>query len=215
MAAAWPSSSAPAREGRAKSTGQRANAGRASQASALAGERPSGNGSTRTESPGGWKAASHYNLGVDEHALRVLEYDKVLARLAKLASFAGGHDMALALRPSPDFEEVLRRQRLLAEAIQLRRLRTPLNLLSASDVRPAVEKAALGGMLDPHQLLEVSATQQVAEGLKAAVARHEGTMPLLASMTSAIAERRSLVTEINRSIDQRGEVSDNASPTWD
>ncbi|HEY7270569.1 MAG TPA: endonuclease MutS2, partial [Dehalococcoidia bacterium] len=150
---------------------------------------------------------------MDEHALRVLEYDKVLSRLSKLASFAGGRDLALELRPSSDYAEVLRRQRLLAESIRLRRLRTPLNLTSAVDVRPALEKAGLGGVLETHQLLEISATQQVAEALKEAVLRHAGTMPLLAELTASIADRRELLREIGRSVDQRGELSDNASPT--
>ncbi|HXH22879.1 MAG TPA: endonuclease MutS2 [Dehalococcoidia bacterium] len=149
---------------------------------------------------------------MDEHALRVLEYDKVIDRLAKLTSFAGGRDLALALQPSPDFDEVLRRQRLLAEAIRLRRLRTPLNLTSASDVRPAVEKAALGGVLDTHQLLEIANTQQVAETVRAATARHESDMPLLWGLGQSIVELRNLVAEILKAIDQRGEVLASASP---
>jgi DNA mismatch repair protein MutS2 len=149
---------------------------------------------------------------MDEHALRVLEFDKVLARLAKLTSFSAGRDLALALRPSPDYDEVVRRQRLLAEAIRLRRRRTPLNLTGAADVRPALEKAALGGVLDAQQLLEIAATQQVAEGFKAALARHAADLPLLAEMAASVAERRDVVAEINRAVDKRGEVTDAASP---
>lgn len=149
---------------------------------------------------------------MDEHALRVLEYDKVLSRLAKLTSFSAGHDLALALRPSSEYDEVLKRQRLLSEAIRLRRLRTPLNLSSASDVRGPLEKAALGGVLDPHSLLEVATTQQIAETFKHAVLRHEGAMPMLHALGAAVSERRSLVGEILRAIDQRGEVLDSASP---
>jgi DNA mismatch repair protein MutS2 len=150
---------------------------------------------------------------VDEHALRVLEYDKILLRLSKLTSFAGGRDLALERRPSPDYDEVLRRQSLLAEAIRLRQLRTPLNLTSASEVRPALEKAALGGALDAHQLLEITATEQVAESFKAAVARQASALPLLAQKAESISERRNLVGEISRSIDQRAEVTDAASPS--
>jgi DNA mismatch repair protein MutS2 len=149
---------------------------------------------------------------VDEHALRVLEYDKILERLAKLASFAGGRDLVLSLQPSPDYDEVLRRQRLLAEAMRLRRLRTPLNLTSASDIGAAVDKAALGGMLDTHQLLEVATTQQVAETVRAATARHESDMPLLSALGQSVLERRNVVAEILRAVDQRGEVLASASP---
>jgi dsDNA-specific endonuclease/ATPase MutS2 len=57
---------------------------------------------------------------MDEHALRVLEFDKVLARLAHLASFSAGQELALDLRPSPSYEEALERQHTLAEALRLR-----------------------------------------------------------------------------------------------
>jgi len=153
-----------------------------------------------------------YNRRVDEHALRVLEYDKVVDHVAKLTSFSGGRDLALALRPSPDYDEVLRRQRLLAEAIRLRRLRTPLNLSSAADVRPALDKAALAGMLDTHQLVDIATTQQIAENLKASVVRYQGTLPLLYALGEAIAERHNLVGEITRAIDQHAEVLASASP---
>jgi DNA mismatch repair protein MutS2 len=149
---------------------------------------------------------------MDEHALGVLEFDKVLARLAKLASFSAGRDLALALRPSPDYDEVLHRQRLLAEAIRLRQLHTSLNLSSAVDVRPGLEKAALGGVLDSQQLLDIAATQQVAEGFKAAFTRHGADMPLLAEMAASVADCREVVAEISRAVDKRGEITDAASP---
>src|SRR5690242_19646278 len=65
---------------------------------------------------------------VDSHALRVLEFDKIRSRLAGLTSFGAGRDLALALEPTPDFQEALVRQRRLAEAIHLRALRAPLNI---------------------------------------------------------------------------------------
>ena len=85
---------------------------------------------------------------MDEHALRVLEFDKVLARLAALTSFSGSRELALSLTPSPVYREVVERQEVLAEAMRIRAARLPLNLNSALDVRPALEKAGLGGALD-------------------------------------------------------------------
>src|SRR5688572_15911999 len=96
---------------------------------------------------GGEVFALQFTL-MDEHALRVLEFDKVLARLANLTAFSAGRDLALALQPSPSYVDVLERQRTLAEAMRLREMRLALNLNSAVDVRQALEKAALGGALD-------------------------------------------------------------------
>lgn len=148
---------------------------------------------------------------MDEHAFRVLEFDKVIARLAQLTSFSAGRERAEALRPSAEFTDVLRRQELLSEAIRLRQLRVQLNLNGAGDVRPAAEKAALGGVLDTRDLLAVAATQQAAHLVKAVLTRASSSVPLLAELGSLLVELPALVEEISRSIDPRGDVSNNAS----
>jgi DNA mismatch repair protein MutS2 len=149
---------------------------------------------------------------VDDHALRVLEFDKVLVRLARLTSFSAGHELALSLRPSSNYETVLDRQHHLLEAIRLREFRAPLNLTSAVDVRPALEKAALGGSLDPQELLAVATTQKVAQQVKGALGRVSSTLQRLGALGRGITDRPEVVNEIGRAIDLRGEVLDGASP---
>jgi DNA mismatch repair protein MutS2 len=149
---------------------------------------------------------------VDEHALRVLEFDKVLSRLARLTAFAGGRDLALAVRPATDHDSVLERQRRLAEAIRLRSFRPALNLNSAMDIRPALAKAGLGGSLDAQELLAVAATQRVARQAHAALSRLGPTLPRLGKMAAALHELPAVVDEISKAIDVRGEVLDSASP---
>ncbi len=148
---------------------------------------------------------------MDEHALRVLEFDKVLARLAALTSFSAGRDLALALQPTPFYDEALERQRVLAEARRIRAMRTPLNLNSAIDVRPALEKAELGGSLDGQELLAVAATQRVAQQAHATLTRIANTLPRLGALGASLIERQQVVDEIGKSIDQRGELLDGAS----
>ena len=149
---------------------------------------------------------------MDEHALRVLEYGKVLARLATLTSFSGGHDLALALTPSPDYREVIERQYVLAEAVRLRAARLPLNLNSALDVRPALDKAALGGALDGQELLAVASTQKVAQQARGVLTRVATQYPRLGGLGEDLIEHEQVVAEIGAALDQRGEVVDGASP---
>ena len=59
---------------------------------------------------------------MDEHTLRILEFDKILARLARHTSFSAGRELALALKPSTDRHEVIRRQRITGEAARFREL---------------------------------------------------------------------------------------------
>jgi DNA mismatch repair protein MutS2 len=148
---------------------------------------------------------------MDEHALRVLEYDKVLARLAHLTSFSAGQDLALELRPSPSYEEALERQHTLAEALRLREMRSPLSLAGAVDVRQALEKAALGGQLDGQELLAISATQRVAQQAAATLTRFAPSLPRLGYLGSRFVDQPAVVDEIASAIDARGDVVDSAS----
>src|SRR5512146_2274527 len=148
---------------------------------------------------------------MDEHALRVLEFDKVLARLAALTSFSAGRDLALALQPTPFYDEALERQRVLAEARRIRAMRTPLNLNSAIDVRPALEKAELGGSLDGQELLAVAVTQRVAQQAHATLTRIANVLPRVGALGGSLVERQQVVDEIGKAVDQRGEIVDGAS----
>src|SRR5512134_2927431 len=103
---------------------------------------------------------------MDDKALRTLEFDKVLARLATLTAFAPSRELALALRPSADHGEAVRRQRETAEARRLLRNRPNLSIGGARDVRDSVERAALGGVLEPGELLDIRNTLGAVRSLR-------------------------------------------------
>ena len=83
-----------------------------------------------------------YTLPMDAHALRTLEFPKILDRLARHAAFSAGKELALALTPSTDIREVVRRQRHTAEARRLMQLKPRTGLQGSHDVRPLAEKAS-------------------------------------------------------------------------
>ena len=149
---------------------------------------------------------------MDEHTLRILEFDKILARLARHTSFSAGRELALALKPSTDRHEVIRRQRLTGEAARLRELHPRANLGGVHEVRAQADKAARGGVLQPAELLDIASTQDAAERLRAAITRFREDIPLLAALSSRFEPLPELVAEITRSIDERAEVTDAASP---
>lgn len=149
---------------------------------------------------------------MDDHALRTLEFDKILARLARHTAFSAGRERALALTPSPEYREVVRRQRETAEARRLLQMKPRTGLPGAHDVRPLAAKAARGGVLPPEELLQVASTLECARDLKHSIARLEESLPLLADTVSVIEPLSRLIDEINRCIDQRAEITDQASP---
>ena len=150
---------------------------------------------------------------MNEKAQLTLEFDKIIARLADLTSFAVGRERALALTPSSDYDEVLRRQRLTAEARHLRELKPNVGLGGARDIRGPVQKAALGGVLEPGELLDVLSTVQSARSLRGNLTRLSLQLPLLADIAKTMEDLGDLIAEIGGSINPRGEVVDSASPS--
>ena len=157
---------------------------------------------------------------MDEHSLRVLEFEKVLARLADHTSFSAGRELALNLRPATNRDEVVRRQRLTAEARRLYELQPRVGLGGVHDVRALADKAGLGAALQPSELLDVASTLGSAGELRSAILRFRpdekqqgrDELPLLSELASEMEPLPELVAEISRSIDQRAEVTDAASP---
>ncbi len=148
---------------------------------------------------------------MDAHALRTLEFDKIRDRLARHTSFSVGRELALELEPSPEYREVVRRQRETAEARRLLALKPRTGLGGAHDVRPLAEKASRGGLLDPNDLLNIATTLECAHDLKTSVQRLED-LPLLKETVDLIEPMARTIENINRCVNQRAEVTDQASP---
>src|SRR6185312_261797 len=91
-------------------------------------------------------------------AVDILEFDQIRQQLARHTSFSAGRELALSLEPTNDFAEAVRRQAATAEALKLPGLRPGLHLGGVHDVRPAVERANVGGILGPEELLDVAST---------------------------------------------------------
>ncbi|HEX3244096.1 MAG TPA: endonuclease MutS2, partial [Chloroflexota bacterium] len=142
---------------------------------------------------------------------RTLELPKVLGMLAGHTSFAAGRELAVVLEPSDDTEEVRRRLRETSEARELLVLQPSLTMGGARDVRAHIDRAQLGGLLQPFELLDVHATVRVGRQWRSAFSRLREQLPTLAHHTDRIRGNDSLTTAIESAIDDSGEVSDRAS----
>jgi DNA mismatch repair protein MutS2 len=147
-----------------------------------------------------------------EKSLATLEYDKVIERLARHASTDRGRALALVLQPSPEYAEVLHRQRLTAEARRLLELNPRLSLSDVRDIASLVQGAAIERILEPAELLDVEATLSSAGRFHAAVEKVRAYMPLIAEISDRIDDFRDLTAEVSRCINGKGEVADSASP---
>lgn len=144
---------------------------------------------------------------MDEKSLQVLEYPKVLERLARHTVTPMGRERALALRPTASLRRAQARLAETAAARQVRETHPTLSLRGARDLRPALEAAQRGRTLSPQALLEVKDTLRVARTLHRAL--RQGP---LSHHAAALQPPEGLIEAISQVVDEEGRVPDDASP---
>ncbi|NOY98690.1 MAG: endonuclease MutS2 [Chloroflexi bacterium] len=151
---------------------------------------------------------------MDSKTLRVLEYDKILARLAAHCDYQVARELARQLRPTPSFEKAQHRQQETSEARRF--LSThEAGVGGARDVRPLVEMASRGGVLESADLIDIKDTLISMRQLKAAFGKSEALphpYPHLEKTAQRLPPTLGLVDAISRTVSEKGEVLDSASP---
>ncbi len=143
--------------------------------------------------------------------INTLELPKILGRLANYCGFTASVELAQMLAPSSQPAEVQRR---LAETTQAREALEKIDILTvggAHDVRERAQLAARGGMLEARDLLDIRDTLIAGRNVQRALSRYQALYPQLTNVTNQIEPLGALSTEINKTIDDNGEVRDNAS----
>ncbi|HUG34027.1 MAG TPA: hypothetical protein VMJ90_04610, partial [Anaerolineales bacterium] len=148
---------------------------------------------------------------MDSKTLLVLEFNKIRERLKAFCDFSASMELALVLEPTDSFDLALSR---LAETGEARMLFSiqDIGIGGAHDIRPAVDLAARGGVLDPVQLLDIKSTLISCRGLKKSLERRTDEYPRLAQTAAGLPESHGVVDAITRILSDRGEVLDSASP---
>lgn len=149
---------------------------------------------------------------MDEKSLQILEFDKILDRVATHASFAAGEKLIRALRPTADEREARRRQAETREAIDLFESGSDARIGGARDVRQAADRAQRRITLQPEDFLDIRSTLDAARNLRRILLKAADRAPHLARIAKLIEECPGLVSAINETLDEeRGEVLDSAS----
>ena len=148
---------------------------------------------------------------MDPHAIRVLEYEKILNRLAEHCAFSGGAELAYALLPSDDLLTVRTWLAQTSEAYKLLEQKSDISFGGVKDLSTQLEKAERGSLIFAPEFLEIKHTLQRARALRNTLTRLENSFPLLAEMAHNIEPCDNVVAEISRCINERGEVVDGAS----
>ncbi len=144
--------------------------------------------------------------------LHVLEFDKILQRLAANTSFSAGRELVLETLPTNDIS--LARQ-WLAETTEARRLLSEysdVHLGGVHDVRPLLPQAERGAVLLATELLDIRSTLLRARSIRNVLTRLETRFPNLADIGFRVEPVPKLADQIAQVINERGEVLDSASP---
>jgi DNA mismatch repair protein MutS2 len=146
-------------------------------------------------------------------AVEVLEFDAVREQLARHTSFSASHALAVALEPTAELAEARRRQATTAESLTLPGLRPGLHMGGVHDVRPAAERAHVGGSLAADELLDVASTVRAARAWRRGLAPLQDELPTLLELAEAyLGDHPGLVEDIQDAIGDSGDILDSASP---
>jgi len=150
---------------------------------------------------------------MNDHALDVLEYGKVVAMLAERTSFAPSSEIARRLSPTTDVDVIRAELDRTSECRALRDAGERVPIDGARDIRAAVERCAgEGSSLSCEQLLEVASTIRAARDVLGFLRSRRETHPALWAVAEVIAPHEYLDSEIRRVIDDVSlEVRDKAS----
>lgn len=152
---------------------------------------------------------------MNEKVLRVLEYDKIVERLADRASSNLGKELAGELMPSTDFDEIKQALKETTDAVTciLRKGSPPLG--GIHDIRSSIQRAVAGGMLNPGELLRVADVLRASRKLKGYITQDkmelEDTNTILL-LCSNLGTNRTLEDRLDQSIESEDQLSDYASP---
>ncbi|MBI2766589.1 MAG: endonuclease MutS2 [Chloroflexi bacterium] len=148
---------------------------------------------------------------MDDHTLRVLEFEKVLSLLAGEASFSVGRELALAVRPATTFDAALALQTETAEIRLLDQQGIDLPFAGARDIRPLIHAAGIGQALDPSDLLDAAQTLKTAWRAHSVVERVRPRTPNIALIADGVSDFRRFTDAVDEAITSRAEVADSAS----
>ncbi len=149
---------------------------------------------------------------MDAKSIAVLEFPKIVERLADLCGSPGGRELALQVTPSADVDEVRRRLAATAEARALNRLKPNFRMGQAPDIAANLLAASRGAILPAGDILEIAILLRTARHTRNQLAPLSRELPQLARVAQRIADFSPLIREVEATIDERGEIPDNASP---
>lgn len=151
-------------------------------------------------------------VAMDVKSLQTLDLYKVLERMARFTAFSAARELALDLMPTADVELAIRRQQETTAARLLLDANPGWTIGAAFDVRPAVEASEREAILESNQLLNIKSTLIAGRTQLRFFEKEDSSYKVLQEIVAGIEPIPGLIDAISKTLDDRGNVLDQASP---
>ena len=155
---------------------------------------------------------------MNERTLRILEFHKIIDRVAELAGTSLGKELVRRIEPVNEISIIQEMQQTTTEAVKILTETDRVPLGGIFDVRDAVKKAALSGVLSPQELLEIGSTLRASRLMREFLVGKQDSLSAGGTMQAIIpqwggnlAGFPAVERELERCIGPSGEVLDSAS----
>lgn len=151
---------------------------------------------------------------MNEREMRILEFNKIVQKLADYTASSLGREIAEALTPQTDERKVaaLLRETSDGTSLVLRRGSPPLG--GIHDIRASLKRVEVGGILNPGELLSIADVLGACRNLKSYTGEvQEGDDNTVSAMIRTLAPNRRIEDKIRGSIVSEDEIADQASST--
>ncbi len=146
-----------------------------------------------------------------EKSYQTLELPTILEMLAAQAESEMGKNLCLELEPASNAEEVRRRLQETSDAARMMTLHGAPSFSGARDIRPALDRARLGGALNTRELLNIAALARCARLCKAYIADKKIEKTSIDNLFHALRANKYLEERIETAIPAEDEIADSAS----
>ena len=147
-----------------------------------------------------------------ERTLRVLEFNKILDRLAAFAVTEMGRERCLQLTPLLHLAEVTEALEETEEAQVVLTYMGGSPLIAFNDIKTPLALAEKGATLSPRALLDVAECLRAARAARSALVTNRDNTPRITSLASHLQTFRQLEDAISTAIISEEEIADHASP---
>lgn len=156
---------------------------------------------------------------MNQRTLRILEFHKIIEQVASLAGTSLGKELVRTIAPLTDLSAIKEAQQVTTETVKILKETERIPLGGIFDIRNAMKKAALSGILNPNELLEAASTLRASRLMREflvgkwdSLSAGSTIQVIIPKWGEQLCSFPAIERELDRCIGPNGDVLDSASP---